>query len=66
FAPANDVVALRRQLERLIAKPALRRRLSEAAIARARRRSPYVMGRRYLHLYRALIERGRTRERAVA
>ena len=66
YADPNDAAALRAQLERVIAEPALRGRLARAARERAASLDPEEMGRRYVDLYGALIERGRTRERAVA
>jgi glycosyltransferase involved in cell wall biosynthesis len=66
YADPNDAAALRVQLERLIAAPSLRREFGRAAMERAGALQPADMGRRYVELYTALIERGRTRERAVA
>ena len=66
YANPHDAAALRVQIERLIADPALRQRLAGAAMKRARGFGLRNMGQRYSDLYTALRARGRTRERAVA
>ncbi|MGH8174866.1 MAG: glycosyltransferase family 4 protein [Steroidobacter sp.] len=54
--------ALHPALQRLIAEPALRQQLSQAALLRARQFTPGRMGCEYFSLYAALLAHGRTQE----
>jgi glycogen synthase len=66
FVDPNDAPSVSRLLHSLIAQPARRRWLSEAAQARAQRYRPESMAAAYASLYRGLLTGKQQRERAVA